>query len=239
MLSLTNAVGRFSYGIERTAIIMGEQSVAMKIVNEHRPVLTSAKVIDKASGAKLLKRWTDASDAIAEYIPFTVQIKTTTIPELNKISTEAKKNNLRFVRGTDATADRNIGIKIILISAFVFLLILGTLIASVMHLVKNIILIHRREIEILDQVGSTNNYVANQIGSAVFIISAKSATIGFVSSALMLMIINGLSRTTKVGLLANMALNGMDWIILLIITAAIMIITLVVTKRATLKILER
>ena len=239
VLSLGTAIGRFSSNLEKTAIIMGDSKSATKIITEFNPQITETKVIDKEEGVKLLKNWITSTDAISSYIPYTVQIKAKTSEALNKIAKRVDNEKLRFVSGISATPDKSVGIKIMLISGMIFFAIFAALIVCVMHSVKNIIMIHKREIEILNQIGSTNNYIANQIGRVMIGIVLRSGASGLGAGWIMIFLISTLSNSAKVGLLANMGMTRIDWLITFIIAVMVMIVIVFITYRTTIKILEK
>jgi cell division protein FtsX len=238
-LSLGSAISRFSNNMGNTAIIMGDSITATKLATEFKTSIASIKTIDKNDGAKLLKNWVSESDALASYIPYTLQIRTKTQNAIEQIKNRATAMNLKFISGASATPDRSIGLKIMFLSGFVFILIFSALGVCIIHSVRNIITIHKREIEILNQIGSTNRYIAGQIQQAMFGIMAKTVSLGFVGGSLMLLIINTLSRSSHVGLLANMGLSFLDWMILLIMAVLIIITTAIISNKTTMKILDK
>ncbi|MDR2269241.1 MAG: FtsX-like permease family protein [Rickettsiales bacterium] len=243
VLSISTAIGRFSSNLARTGIIqvMRGSSIdtAVKIIGESKFDLVSTKTIDKEESAKLLKNWLKSADALSSYIPHTIQVRAKTTEGLDKIAKRAEAAKLKFIYGRGAAPDRSVGIKIMLISGFVFLTILSALILCIIHSVKNIITIHKREIEILNQVGATSNYIARQIQMAISIISVKASLAGLAGGWLVLMLINGLSRSSHVGLLANMGMVSIDWIITAVISMLMVVLAAFITRRATLKILAK
>jgi cell division protein FtsX len=136
-----------------------------------------------------------------------------------------------------ASPDRAVGIKIMLISGFIFLAILFALAMCVVHSVRNIITIHRREIGIMNQIGATPNYIARQIQMAMMALGAKACAAGTIAGWAMMILINGLSRSSHVGLLANMGMDGADWAATFAMSAALVVLIVCITRRTTLKII--
>ena len=241
VLSISTALGRFQSSMERTGIIQvmqgGNIDTARKIINENKNNIEDAKEIDKTESAKLLKNWLRSADALLNYIPQMIEVKTKTTAGLDTIAKSAEANKLRFVYSKNAGAERSVGIKIIMLSGFIFLVVLCALIVCITHSVKNIITIHKHEIEILNQIGATTGYIAWQIQKAMISIGAKSTSAGLVAGWIMLAIINGLSRTAQVGLLANMGMDLPDWIITGTIALLLVALIVFITSRTTLKIL--
>ena len=242
ILSLSSAIGRFSSNLERTGIIMvmpgGSIDAALKIVNDNKSGIKTVRTIDKAESARMLQNYLKGGDALANYIPTVIQVQTKTTAALDKIAKAGDGAKIRFVHARNAAPDRMVGIKIMGIAAFIFVTILCALVACVTHSAGNIITIHKREIEILHQVGSTNKYIAGQIQTAMLFTGAKAAAAGLIAGWAVLFLANGLSRQSHVGLLANMGMTGTDWIITFAIAVALVITTVVITRRRVLQILN-
>lgn len=243
ILSISNAISRFNANLERTGIIQVMQGMSLdaakKIINENKAHIADVKEIDKGESAKLLKNWLRSTDALSNYIPEMFQIQAKTTDDLDMLAKRAEASKLRFVYGKNASPDRGVGIRIMLIAGIIFAAVLGALAICIIHSVKNIIMLHKREIEILNQVGATTRYTARQIQRAMLGISAGAGAGGLLAGILLLLLVNGLSRTTHVGLLANMGMNPHDWILILILAIIMTLMTAFITHRATLKILAK
>lgn len=242
ILSLSNAVGRFSSNLEKTGIIMvmpgGNMDAAVKIIGENKNEIAAAKTIDKDAAAKMLSNYLNGTDALTNYIPTVIQVRAKETKTLDKIAKAATDKKLRFTYARNAATDRMVGIKIMLIATFIFITILCALTVCILHSVRNIITIHKREIEILRQIGSTDGYIAAQIQRAMLNISARGIGAGFVTGGLVLLLINGLSRQSSVGLLANMGLSGLDWLLLFILSILLIVAITIITRHWAMKILD-
>ena len=241
ILSLRGAIGRFSSDLERTGIIQvppgGNVDAAMKIADDNKSEIVSVKTIDRAESAKILQNYISGG-ALTNYIPTLIQVRTKTTAGLDKIAKAGADAKLRFTRGRNAAPDRIVGIKIMAIAALIFAMMLAAMVACVMHSVKNVITIHRREIEILHQVGSTNGYIAGQIRAAMLAIGAKAGAAGLLAGWAVLSLVNGLSRQSRVGLLANMGMDGADWIITFALAVSLVVMTVAITRQRALQILR-
>jgi cell division protein FtsX len=240
-LSISNAIGRFNADMDRSGIIIAraqDMGAAQKITDGAAQSIERAREIDSNDVEKLVGNWLSGG-AARDYIPKMIQVQAKTPAALDAIAKRAAAAKLKFVHSKNAAPDRGIGIKIILISTFVFLAILAALIACIIHSVKNIVMIHRREIEILNQVGAMPKYIAGQMQRAMLGIGIRAAAIGLAAGWAMLLAIGGLSRGARVGLIANMGLDGADWLMTLILAAAVAILVVAVTRRAAIKILEK
>lgn len=244
ILSLSTAIGRFSSGLEKVGIIQilpgGSVDAALKIVADNKAHIASAKTVDKAESAKLLKNYLKGGDAIMGYIPTVIRIQAkskTALDAIAKQSYEVPK--LRFAHGQSAAPDRSVGIKIMGIAIFLLIVTLGALVMCITYSVKNIVIIHKREIEILHQVGSTNAYIANQIQIAMISIGARAGVFGMFAGWVVLFAANGISRQANVGLLANMGMVGADWAITFALAASLVVLSVLVTRRTAVQVLDR
>ena len=69
-------------------------------------------------------------------------------------------------------------------------------------------------------------------------ISTVAALVGFASAVPILLLILTAAHSARVGLMATLSLNGFDWLLLLILAILIIIFSVHITKKTTLKILS-
>ena len=95
-----------------------------------------------------------------------------------------------------------------------------------------------RLLYLLNQVGATDNFIARQMQIIVAKISAVAALIGFVSAIPIIAIILSTAHSARVGMLATLTLSGFDIALLSILPIAIVIFSVHITKKTTIKILS-
>ncbi|MDR1027038.1 MAG: hypothetical protein LBL46_01335 [Rickettsiales bacterium] len=237
-MSTGGAVGRLDADLARTGILQGDAAAMKKLVIDAGAQIESAEVIDKKESEKLLSAWIKNADALAGYIPAMTRVKAANAAGLDAVAKRAEAAKLRFTYGRGAAPDRAVGIKIILLAAVLFALVLGALGLIIIHSVKNIILIHAREIGILNQVGATNGYIARQIQKAMLKISLLAATAGAGAACVFMLLVNGLSARSRTGLLANMSFDGGDALVLAILAAVLVAAISIAAGRTTTRILK-
>lgn len=115
---------------------------------------------------------------------------------------------------------------------------LGAIGICISYIAQNTALLHKRELEILNQVGASDNFITRQMQIIVAKISALAAAIGFVAAAPILMIIISTAHSARVGLMATMGLSGAGWAILTLLPIVIIIFAISITRKTTLKILK-
>jgi cell division protein FtsX len=242
VLSISNAIRRFSAGLEKSGIIIvmpdASMEAANKIVRDNSANIKSARATGRQDAAKLLKNWLPSTEALHSYIPQIIEIEAASKSALTKIERETAAAKLRFAGAAAASGDRKIGLRIIGLAGFILMVVLGALLICIIHSVRNIILIHAREIEILKQVGAAPKYIAGQIGRTMLGLSVCGVLAGLASGAAMLAAAVGLSRAAKVGLLANMGF-GRDWMALPFMGLGLVIMIMIATRRTAGKLLYK
>ncbi|MBQ2858815.1 MAG: hypothetical protein IJE82_00435, partial [Alphaproteobacteria bacterium] len=152
---------------------------------------------------------------------------------------EQISKNARFL--THATAlkpSTGAGWKMILMSSFILILTLGAIGVCISYIARNTAMLHRRELEILNQIGASDNFVARQMQIIVAKISLTAAAIGFVAAAPVLLLIISTAHSARVGLMAMLGLSGAGWFILFLLPVAIVVFSIWTTRRTTIKILQ-
>ena len=92
--------------------------------------------------------------------------------------------------------------------------------------------------EILNQIGATDTYVARQMQIIIAKICTMAGAAGFAVAAPVLLLIIGAAHSARVGLMAMLGISGWGWFVLLMLPIAIVIFAIWVTKRTTINILK-
>jgi cell division protein FtsX len=145
----------------------------------------------------------------------------------------------RFLPHADALkSSTSSGMQMILMASLILAMILATIGICISYIARNTAMLHRRELEILNQIGASDNFVARQMQFIVAKISAVAALIGLVAAAPILMIIISVAHGTRVGLMATIGLTGFGWLILCMLPVAIVIFAIQITRHTTINILK-
>ena len=126
----------------------------------------------------------------------------------------------------------------ILIAGLILLMTLGTIAICVSYIARNTAMLHTRELEILNQVGATDSFIARQMQIIVTKICAPAGFIGFIAATPVLLLVLSAAHSARVGLLAMLAINGTGWICLALLPLSITIFAIWMTRHTTLKILQ-
>ena len=243
MLSLNSAISQLHSQLGRTGIIQvmdaGNIDAARRLLTDSSNYIQRSREIGKAESKQMLERWLPSADALAAYIPVMFEVEAKTTSGLNRISERARAVNLRFIPSINAGPERRTARYVMTISGAIFAIVMTALILGIIHSARNIILLHRREIEILSNLGATPTYIAWQIQKTMAKIAALAVAVGVLLGWIILFGINAMSRLSKIGLLSNMNLTGADYALTAILGLVVIAIIAVITGKTTLRILNK
>ena len=209
-----------------------------KIIDKNSDKIESAKQITTQQMQDLMAPWVSGGGAIKNYLPQMWEIQFKTQSDLKSFG-EQINSDARFLTHASAlSASTSAGWKMILMSSFILILMLGAIGICISYIAQNTALLHKRELEILNQVGASDKFITQQMQIIVAKISALAAAIGFVAAAPILMIIISTAHSARVGLMATMGLSGAGWAILTLLPIVIIIFAISITRKTTLKILK-
>ena len=209
-----------------------------KIFDENTDKITHVTEITTEQMRDLMRPWISGGSALENYLPKMYEVEFTTTDAMEQIGPQISKY-ARFLTHADAlNASTSAGWKMILIASFVLVLTLGAIGLCISYITRNMALLHRRELEILNQIGATDAYVAHQMQIIIAKICTIAGGIGFVVAAPVLLLILSTAHSARVGLMAMLDISGAGWITLLLLPIVIIIFAIWMTKRTTLNILK-
>ena len=209
-----------------------------KIFDENTDKITHVTEITTEQMRDLMRPWISGGGALENYLPKMYEVEFTTTDAMEQIGPQISKY-ARFLTHADAlNASTSAGWKMILIASFVLVLTLGAIGLCISYITRNMALLHRRELEILNQIGATDAYVAHQMQIIIAKICTIASGIGFVVAAPVLLLILSTAHSARVGLMAMLDISGAGWITLLLLPIVIIIFAIWMTKRTTLNILK-
>lgn len=238
-IGIGGAVGRWNSRMDTFGTIQvlpgGDFDAAQKLAAGAK----KATVIPDADVAKMLRPWLGSSDALSAYVPKVLEVEFKDKAQLRAFADKANGlSNTRFVSYSDGA--KNItaaGWQIMVISTFVMLLVLAAIGLCISYITRNITMIHKRELEILTEIGASDGFVARQMQTIITRIGALAAVIGLVAAVPFLLLIVTMARNTRIGLMAQMTIPMGGWIAIAALPIAIIILTAWLTRRTTLRIL--
>lgn len=214
-------------------------STVEKLLKDNNDKIESVHNISNDEMSELMKPWISGNNSVlSKYLPDMFEVKFKSESDMRSIGESIKKSG-RFITHNDALRPSvSAGWKMVCILGIVLAMIIGTIGVCVSFIARNTAVLHKRELEILNQIGASDSFVVRQMQIIVTKICAVACSIGFFVALPIIGIILSVARSARVGLMAMMTVSGGGWIALCIMPLAIIIFAILVTKRTTLKILS-
>ena len=211
-----------------------------RVLDDNRDKIENLRELSNEEMSALMRPWISGSGngALVKYLPTMFEVRFKTADDMRAVG-DSVKQNARFITHNDALRPSvSAGWKMVAILAIVLGLIIATIGICVSFIARNTALLHKRELEILNQVGASDSFVVRQMQTIVTRICVVACGCGFLAAVPILAIILMVAHSARVGLLAMLAISGAGWFALLLMPVAIIIFAIIVTKKTTLKILN-
>lgn len=210
-----------------------------KIINENGEKIAVVNEITTDQMRDLLSPWmSSGGSALENYLPQMYELQFNSTEDLESVKKQVSEYARFLTHAQALKSSTSAGWKMILISSFVLLLTLGAIGVCISYIAKNTALLHKRELEILNQIGATDSYVARQMQVIIAKICIMAGAAGFIVAAPVLLLILGAAHSARVGLMAMLSISGWGWIMLLLLPIAIIVFAIWITKRTTINILK-
>lgn len=215
-----------------------EVSAVKKIIDTNEEKIIVVNEITTDQMKDLLGPWISGGGALENYLPTMYELQFKTKEDLKNVQKQIS-DHARFLTHSEALkSSTSAGWKMILISTFVLLLTLGAIGICISYIARNTALLHKRELEILNQIGATDAYVAHQMQIIIAKICTLAGLIGFLVAAPFLLLIISAAHSARVGLMAMLSISGWGWLVLMLLPVVIVIFAIWMTKRTTINILK-
>lgn len=209
-----------------------------KIIDANRDKFESVTQVSRADMESMLRPWISDGANLANYLPQMYELKFKNRADMAPIGEQLSKKARFLTHAQALKTSMSAGTRMIWISGLVLALILGAIGVCISYIARNTALLHRRELEILNQIGAHDSFVARQMQLIVSKICITAGGIGFIAAAPVLLLILAAARSARVGLMAMMGLSGGAWIALILLPVMIIIFAIWITKKTTLAILK-
>lgn len=241
-LSISSGVIRWNNDWNKYATIQitntDNYASVQKILTNNKDKIESVKEITKSEMEQIMRPWISSGAKLNNYLPKMFEIKTKKSTDLKQIK-EQIEPTAKFLTHVSALQNSiSAGWKLVSITILVLVLMLISIGVCVSYISRNIAMLHKHELEILNQVGATDKFIARQMQIIVAKISSIACLIGFVSALPIIVMILSTAQSARVGLLATLTLSGGNIIALCILPILIVIFSVYITKKTTLKILS-
>ena len=211
-----------------------------KILDDNRTKLTDVREISNQEMGELMRPWISGGNSVLEkYLPKMFEIKFKNESDIASLRESVQKYG-RFITHIDALRPSiSAGWKMIAILSVVLAVIIMTIGICISFIAKNIAVLHKRELEILNQVGASDSFVAHQMQIIVAKICITACSVGFIAAVPIITAIIAVAHSARVGLMAMIGITGGGWGVLVMVPILIIIFAILITKRTTIKILSQ
>ena len=157
---------------------------------------------------------------------------------MDEIGAQISKHARFLTHSTALQSSTSAGWKMIVMASLILALTLGVIGVCISYIARNTALLHRRELEILNQIGASDGFVARQMQIIVGRICVMAAGAGFLAATPVLLLIISSARSARIGLMTTMGLSWTGWITLTLLPVAIIAFAIWITRRTTFNILK-
>lgn len=210
-----------------------------KIIEGNSEKIKTVTEISNDEMHDLLRPWmSGGGKALEKYLPTMYELQFESDEDLEQVK-EQINTKARFLTHASALhSSISAGWRMILISSLVLILTLGAIGLCISYIARNTALLHKRELEILNQIGATDSYVARQMQVIIGKICTVAGAAGFIVAVPVLLLIISAAHSARVGLMAMLGISSWGWFALFLLPIAIIIFAIWITKRTTIDILQ-
>ena len=165
------------------------ESAVRKILTDNKAKMETMREVSDDEMSALMRPWISGGGALKNYLPKMWELKFKSESDLKNVS-DAISKQARFLTHADALVpSTSAGWKMILIAGLILTLTLGTIAICVSYIARNTAMLHRRELEILNQIGATDSFIAHQMQIIVTKICVMAGVIGFITATPVLLLV--------------------------------------------------
>lgn len=211
-----------------------------RVLDDNADKIESMREIGNEEMAGLMRPWISGAGngALMKYLPTMFEVRFKTSADMRAVGDSVKKN-ARFITHNEALRPSvSAGWKMVAILVVVLSLIIATIGICVSFIARNTAVLHKRELEILNQVGASDSFIVRQMQTIVTRICVVACGCGFLAAVPILVVILMVAHSARVGLMAMLSISGAGWGALILMPIAIILFAIFVTKKTTLKILN-
>lgn len=209
-----------------------------KILTDNADKIKHIAEISTEQMQDLMSPWISGGSVLKNYLPKMWELEFNSKQDLTTVGEQLSKNARFLTHATALKSSTSAGWKMIAMSGLILALTLGAIGVCISFIARNTAMLHRRELEILNQIGASDNFVARQMQLIVGRICMQASGIGFIAAIPVLLLIISTAHSARVGLMAMLGLSGGGWFALAMLPIAIIVFAIWVTRRTTIKILQ-
>ena len=241
-LSIGTGVMRWNSQWERYATIQlmdaKKADTITQTLAKNPDKIKSVTQITNAQMQELMAPWISGNSVLKNYLPQMWEVEFSTTSDLDSMGAEISKHARFLPHARALKTSTSAGWKMIVMSTLVLILTLGTIGLCISYIAHNTAMLHRRELEILNQVGASDNFIARQMQIIVGKICLTACSIGYLCALPIILLILSTAHSARIGLMAMLGLSSTGWILLTTLPILIIIFSIWITKRTTINILK-
>ncbi len=209
-----------------------------KVFEENSNKFSNIQEISKPEMERMLQPWISSGAKVNNYLPVMYEIKLKKSGDM-KFIREKIGARAKFLTHTSALKTSiSAGWKLVSITTLILILMLTSIGVCISYISRNIAMLHKHELEILNQVGASDNFIARQMQIIVAKISSVACLVGFVCALPIILMILSTAQSARVGLMSTLSLSTTGWLVLALLPIIIVIFSVYITKKTTFKILS-
>ncbi len=242
-LSIGTGVARWNTQWKSFATVQVANPDAAKpvenILKQNAAKIESMNEVSKTTMSELMRPWMrGGGDTLEKYLPRMWEVKFKSDADMKSVGEQLAPHARFLTHATSLHASMSAGWKMIGIAGLVLILTLGAIGVCIAYIARNTAQLHKRELEILNQIGAHDSFVAHQMQIIVAKICTLAAAIGTVAALPMLLLILSAAHSARIGLMAMLGLSTYGWALLFMLPIFIIVFAIWTTKQTTLKILR-
>ena len=214
------------------------ESDVNKILTSNSQKIETLREISNDEMLRLMRPWVSGGGVLKNYLPKMWEVRFKSESDLNDVSSKITPYGRVLTHADALQTPISAGWKMMLIAGLILALTLGAITVCISYIARNTAMLHKRELEILNQIGATDSFIARQMQIIVTRICIIACSLGFVCAVPVLMLIISSAHSARVGLMAMLAITGGGWICLALMPFIITIFAIWMTRRTTIKILQ-
>ena len=214
------------------------ESDVNKILTASSAKIESINEINNDEMLRLMRPWVSGGGVLKNYLPKMWEIRFKPESDLNEISDKIAPYGRVLTHADALQTPISAGWKMMLIAGLILVLTLGAITVCISYIARNTAMLHKRELEILNQIGATDSFVARQMQIIVARICVVACLVGFICAIPVLLIMISSAHSARVGLMAMLSISGIGWTCLGLMPIAITVFAIWMTRRTTIKLLQ-
>ncbi|MBO4672257.1 MAG: hypothetical protein J5608_01225 [Alphaproteobacteria bacterium] len=209
-----------------------------EVLAKNKNLIASTRELSTSQMTDLMSPWVSGGSALQKYMPQMWEVKFTSAQNLKTVQTQITPYARFLTHKSALETPIRAGWYLILISAMVLAVALGSITICITYIAHNTAILHKRELEILNQIGASDSFVAKQMQIIVARICTRATLYGFLLALPFLLLILSSAHSARVGLMAMVDLNAFGWLLLCLLPVFITVFATYITKHTTHRILK-